>query len=39
VRLTARGSKKMICEVYGPYVEGIELCRDQIREYFGEDFG
>jgi len=31
-------SKKMIYEVYGRYVEGLEKDRLQILGYFGKDF-
>jgi integrase len=32
------GSKQMIYEVYGKYVEGTEEDADNIRAYFGNDF-
>jgi len=32
------GSKKMIYEVYGDYIEGLEEDFWQILEYFGQDF-
>ncbi len=32
------GSKKMIYEVYGNYVEGLEKDAGKILEYFGKDF-
>jgi integrase len=32
------GSKKMIYEVYGNYVEGLEKDKEKIHDYFGEDF-
>jgi integrase len=38
VRLMGHGSKQMVYEVYGKYVEGLETDREQIREYVGEDF-
>jgi integrase len=36
--LMGHGSKKMIYEVYGNYVEGLEHDRGKIFMYFGEDF-
>jgi integrase len=38
VRLMGHGSKQMVYEVYGKYMEGLEMDRDRIREYLGEDF-
>jgi integrase len=38
VRLMGHGSKKMIYEVYGNYVEGLEKDKERILDYFGEDF-
>ncbi|MEW6490812.1 MAG: tyrosine-type recombinase/integrase [Thermodesulfobacteriota bacterium] len=38
VRLMGHGSKKMIYEVYGRYVEGLESDAGMIRDYFGKDF-
>lgn len=38
VRLMGHGSKKMVYEVYGDYVEGLEEDFWQILEYFGRDF-
>jgi integrase len=38
VRLMGHGSKKMVYEVYGNYVEGLEKDAGQILEYFGNDF-
>ena len=32
------GSKKMIYEVYGNYVEGLETDAGKILHYFGKDF-
>ena len=32
------GSKKMVYEVYGNYVEGLEKDAGNILEYFGNDF-
>ena len=32
------GSKQMVYEVYGNYVEGLEEDREKILNYFGEDF-
>jgi integrase len=32
------GSKKMVYEVYGQYVEGLEQYMGKIREYYGYDF-
>ncbi|MBI5694929.1 MAG: hypothetical protein HZC51_04185 [Nitrospirae bacterium] len=37
-RLMGHGSKSMIYDVYGKYVEGLEKDRDKILNYFGEDF-
>ena len=38
VRLMGHGSKKMIYEVYGNYVEGLETDVGKILDYFGKDF-
>lgn len=38
VSLMGHGSKKMVYEVYGEYVEGLEHDREKILSYFGEDF-
>lgn len=38
VRLMGHGSKQMIYEVYGDYIEGLEEDHDQILHYFGPDF-
>lgn len=38
VRLMGHGSKQMIYEVYGDYVEGVEQDAEAIRGYLGEDF-
>jgi integrase len=38
VRLMGHGSKKMIYEVYGDYIEGLEEDFWQILEYYGKDF-
>lgn len=38
VRLMGHGSKQMIYEVYGDYIEGLEEDFWQILEYFGRDF-
>lgn len=38
VRLMGHGSKQMVYEVYGNYVEGLEADRDAIAAYFGPDF-
>ncbi|GAB4271370.1 MAG: hypothetical protein Kow0092_26100 [Deferrisomatales bacterium] len=32
------GSKQMVYEVYGEYVEGLEQDAEAIRSYLGEDF-
>jgi hypothetical protein len=32
------GSKKMVFEVYGKYVQGLEQDLELIWNYFGEDF-
>ncbi len=37
VNLMGHGSKKMIYEVYGNYVEGLEKDAGKISEYFGRD--
>jgi len=38
VKLMGHGSKKMIYEVYGNYVEGLEKDAGKILDYFGKDF-
>ena len=38
VRLMGHGSKKMVYEVYGDYIEGLEQNAWKILEYFGRDF-
>jgi integrase len=38
VRLMGHGTKQMIYEVYGDYIEGLEEDLWQILEYFGKDF-
>lgn len=38
VRLMGHGSKQMVYEVYGDYIEGLEEDRDNIQAYFGPDF-
>ena len=38
VNLMGHGSKEMIYEVYGNYVEGLETDAGKILEYFGKDF-
>jgi len=38
VNLMGHGSKKMIYEVYGNYVEGLETDAGKILKYFGKDF-
>ncbi len=38
VRLMGHGSKKMIYEVYGDYIEGVEEDFWQILAYYGQDF-
>jgi integrase len=38
VNLMGHGSKKMIYEVYGNYVEGLETDAGKILDYFGKDF-
>ena len=38
VRLMGHGSKQMIYEVYGDYIEGLDEDLWQILEYFGRDF-
>lgn len=38
VRLMGHGSKKMVYDVYGKYVEGLETDAGKIQEYFGRDF-
>jgi integrase len=37
-RLMGHGSKQMVYEIYGKYVEGLEIDRGLIRAYLGEDF-
>jgi integrase len=37
-KLMGHGTKKMVYEVYGDYVEGLEDDADKIMEYFGNDF-
>ncbi|HET6418954.1 MAG TPA: integrase, partial [Geobacteraceae bacterium] len=38
VRLMGHGSKQMVFDTYGNYVEGLEQDTLQILEYFGKDF-
>lgn len=38
VRLMGHGSKKMVYEVYGDYIEGLEEDAWKILEYYGRDF-
>ena len=38
VSLMGHGSKKMVYEVYGKYVEGLETDAGKISAYFGNDF-
>lgn len=38
VRLMGHGSKQMIYEVYGDYIEGLEEDCSKILNYFGQDF-
>lgn len=38
VRLMGHGSKKMVYEVYGEYIDGLEEDACKILEYFGRDF-
>ncbi len=38
VSLMGHGTKKMVYEVYGKYVEGLEHDREDILAYMGEDF-
>ena len=38
VKRMGHGSKKMVYEVYGNYVEGLEKDADKIFGYFGNDF-
>jgi hypothetical protein len=38
VRLMGHGSKKMVYEVYGDYIEGLEKDAWMILECFGRDF-
>ena len=39
VRLMGHSSKKMVYEVYGNYVDGLEKDTGLISDYFGCDFG
>ena len=36
--LMGHGSKEMVYEVYGQYVEDLEKDKDKILGFFGEDF-
>lgn len=38
VRMMGHGSKQMVYEVYGNYVEGLEMDKEKILGYFGQDF-
>ena len=38
VSLMGHGSKEMVYEVYGEYVEGLERDAGKILDYFGKDF-
>ncbi|HJV37087.1 tyrosine-type recombinase/integrase, partial [Geomonas sp.] len=38
VRLMGHGSKKMVYEVYGDYIDGVEEDAWNILEYYGRDF-
>lgn len=38
VRMMGHGSKQMVYEVYGNYVEGLEMDKEKIIGYFGQDF-
>lgn len=38
VSLMGHGSKKMVYEVYGQYVPGLEVDAGKIERYFGNDF-
>lgn len=38
VRLMGHGSKQMVYEVYGDYIEGLEEDYEKILDYFGPDF-
>lgn len=38
VSLMGHGSKQMVYEVYGDYIDGLEEDREQILDYFGRDF-
>ena len=38
VRLMGHGSKQMVYEVYGDYIEGLEEDHGKILAYFGPDF-
>jgi integrase len=37
-KLMGQGSKKMVYEVYGVYVERLEEDKEKIKAFFGEDF-
>ena len=37
-KLMGHGSKQMLYEVYGKYVEGLETDAGKILDYFGKDF-
>ena len=39
VALMGHGSRRMVYDVYGKYVEGILADAALIRDYFGEDYG
>jgi len=38
VKLMGHGSKKMVYDVYGEYVEGLEKDAGKIKDYFGRNF-
>jgi integrase len=38
VKLMGHGSKQMVYEVYGKYVEGLEADAEEILAFFGPDF-
>ena len=38
VKLMGHGSKKMVYETYGQYVEGLEEDAEKILAYYGTDF-
>jgi integrase len=38
VRLMGHGSKQMVYEVYGEYIDGLEQDAEKILDYFGPDF-